>query len=306
MKAFYADTVPLNLPPGHRFPAEKYVMLRERVFASGLFAPNDLRQAPPASETDLRRVHTPDYVQRVLTGQLSEREIRRIGLPWSPELADRSQRAVGGAIQACRAASAEGSGIYLGGGTHHAYPDHGEGFCVFNDVAVAGRVMLAEGLARRILIVDCDVHQGNGTAAIFAGDPQVFILDLYGEKNFPFHKEPVSLPIPLDDGAGDDAYLEALTQGLRRAIPQSRAELAIYLAGADAYEGDRLGRLALTKPGLAERDRLVLDALQRAGVPRAVVMSGGYAKNIRDSVDIHFQTIQMVTQMTNRKVSVNP
>jgi len=296
MKVFYADTVPLSLPAGHRFPAPKYPQLRQRVFDSGLFSPDDLVEAQPATKEQLLLVHTPEYVDKVFTGGLSEREQRRIGLPWSPELLDRSRRAVGGAIAACRCALEEGSGVYLGGGTHHAYPDHGEGYCVFNDVAVAVRVLQKEQKGIKIVIADCDVHQGNGTAFIFSGDPDVFAFSVHGEKNFPFHKEKSSLDIALPDGSGDDVFLQAVDHGLREIIPQSSADLVIYIAGADPYSGDRLGRLGMSKEGLKQRDELVFERCRDARLPVAVVMGGGYAKNIEDVVDIHMQTVSLASR----------
>ncbi len=214
MKVFYADTVPLNLPPGHRFPAAKYPMLRQRVFDSGLFSANDLVAAQPASQAQLLRVHTPEYVHKVLQGSLSEQEQRRIGLPWSPELVDRSRRSVGGAIAACESALQEGISLYLGGGTHHAFPDHGEGFCVFNDTAVAVRAVQDEGTVERVVILDLDVHQGNGSAAIFRKDPSVFTLSIHGEKNFPYRKEPGDLDIALADGCEDEEFLQTVEWGV--------------------------------------------------------------------------------------------
>ena len=291
MKVYFADTVPLSLPEGHRFPAPKYPQLRQRVFDSGLFTPDELVEAQPASREQLLLVHTPDYVEKIFSGSLSDREQRRIGLPWSPELLDRSCRAVGGAIAACRCALEEGCGIYLGGGTHHAYPDHGEGYCVFNDVAVAVRVLQEEKRARQIAIVDCDVHQGNGTAFIFAGNPGVFTFSVHGEKNFPFHKEKSSLDIALPDGSGDEAFLQAVEYGLSATLNQPSVDLVIYIAGADPYSGDRLGRLGMSKEGLEQRDEFVFQSCQEARLPVAVVMGGGYAKNIEDVVDIHMQTV---------------
>lgn len=296
MKIFFADTVPLNLPEGHRFPAVKYPLLRQRVLESGLFATHEMIAAAPIGAGLLCLAHTPDYVQRVLGGQLSEKEIRRIGLPWSPDLVDRSLCSVGATLAACRAALAEGISANLGGGTHHAYPDHGEGYCVFNDVAVALQVLLGEGCIQRALIVDCDVHQGNGSAAIFAADPRVYILDFYGAKNFPFHKEPVSQAVPLPDNTGDEGYLETLQTALPHAIQAAEADLAVYLAGSDAFEGDSLGRLKLTKAGLEKRDRYVLHLLRQARLPTCIVMAGGYARTITDTVDIHFATLRIAKE----------
>jgi acetoin utilization deacetylase AcuC-like enzyme len=230
-------------------------------------------------------------------GTLSEKEARRIGFPWSPQLLERSRRSAGGTIAACRSALQDGLSAYLGGGTHHAYPDHGEGYCVFNDVAVAVRSLQFEGGFRRAVILDCDVHQGNGTAAIFGGDPSVFTFSIHGEKNFPFHKESGDLDIPLPDGCGDEAYLAALQRGVQASLERAQSGLAVYIAGADPFVGDRLGRLALSKAGLAERDRLVLELCRLAGLPVAIVLGGGYARNVEDTVDIHMQTIRLAADI---------
>jgi acetoin utilization deacetylase AcuC-like enzyme len=287
----------LPLPEGHRFPIQKYRLLRERVAASGLVPPPGLLVPEPASDDQLRCAHTAEYVQKVTAGTLTEKELRRIGFPWSPGMVERSRRSVGGTSAACRAALEDGLAANLAGGTHHAYAGHGEGFCVFNDVAVAARLMQAEGRARKIVILDCDVHQGNGTAAIFQGDDSVFTFSIHGQKNFPFHKETSDLDIGLPDRAGDEMYLEALRGGVQQSLERARANLAVYLAGADPYLDDRLGRLALTKPGLAERDRLVFGACRTAGLPVAITMSGGYARRVEDTVDIHFQTLQTAVDL---------
>jgi acetoin utilization deacetylase AcuC-like enzyme len=292
MKVFYSDQFEVPLPEGHRFPMQKYSLLRARLAVSGILPVESLNVPPAAEDERLLRVHHPVYLEKVKTGGLSEKEMRRIGFPWSPQLVERSRRSVGGTIDACRSALESGLGINLAGGTHHAYADHGEGYCVFNDSAVAARNTQLEGRCRRVVILDCDVHQGNGTAAIFAGDASVFTFSIHGAKNFPFHKESGDLDIALDDGAGDETYLEALQAGLRSALDRSRADLAVYLAGADPFHGDRLGRLALSKPGLAERDRLVFETCRREGLPVAVVMAGGYARRIEDTVDIHLATIK--------------
>ncbi|HSM60127.1 MAG TPA: histone deacetylase, partial [Longimicrobiales bacterium] len=231
------------------------------------------------------------YLARVVAGRLAADEVRRNGFPWSPQLVERSRRSVGGTIAAARAALEEGVAANLAGGTHHAFPDRGEGFCVFNDVAVAVRAVHASGAARRTAVLDLDVHQGNGTAAIFARDPSVFTLSVHGRNNFPFRKEASDLDVELDDACEDDAYLAAVERGVRTALAHG-AELAFYVAGADPHEGDRLGRLAVTKEGLAERDRLVLDLCERTGTPVAVVMSGGYGRDVTDTVDIHFATVR--------------
>jgi len=291
MKLFYHDHFVLPLPQGHRFPMEKYSRLRERLENDAQSIPLELLVPESASLEQLCLAHDRSYVERVFTGQMSEKEMRRIGFPWTPQLVERARRSVGGTIAACRAALQESASANLAGGTHHAYAEHGEGYCVFNDVAVAARAMQVEGGARRVVIVDCDVHQGNGTAAILAGDPSIFTFSIHGDKNFPFHKEKSDLDIALADGADDDAYLSALESGLTQALEVARADLAIYLAGADPYAGDRLGRLALSKAGLLERDVRVMQGCQQVGLPLAVVMAGGYARNIEDIVDIHYLTI---------------
>lgn len=292
MRIFYSDTFVLPLPAGHRFPMEKYALLRRRVSESRIVAPERLLIPHAATDEELGRAHAPEYLRRVQAGDLTPQEVRRIGFPWSPEMVERSRRSSGATIEACRAALEDGVAANLAGGTHHAYGDHGEGYCVFNDSAVAARAMQAEGRARRVVIIDCDVHQGNGTAAILAGDETIFTFSIHGAKNFPFHKERSDLDIALDDGAGDEAYLAALDQGLCQALELSHADLAIYLAGADPFHDDKLGRLALSKRGLAERDRLVFELCRGAGLPLAVTMAGGYARDVRDTVDIHFQTVR--------------
>lgn len=292
MQAFYCDQFVLPLPEGHRFPMRKYSMLRDAALASGVLAPGDLCVPEAATEAELRRAHDAEYVRKVFEGGLTEKEIRRLGFPWSPQLVERSRRSVGGSIQACRAALRDGVAVNLAGGTHHAFPDYGAGFCVFNDVAVAARAMLAERRAARIAVVDCDVHQGDGTAAIFAGDSAVFTFSIHGARNFPFHKQVSDLDVELPDGADDEAYLAALRPALAETLGRARPHLAIYVAGADPYEGDRLGLLKLSKAGLAERDRLVLEGCAGQGVPVAVVMGGGYARVIEDVVNIHLGTIR--------------
>jgi len=297
MKLYYHDHFVLPLPEGHRFPMEKYARLRERLVNDPHFSPIEFRVPEQATLDELCLAHDPLYVERFLEGNMSEKEMRRIGFPWTPQLVERARRSVGGTIAACRAALQEGASANLAGGTHHAYAEHGEGYCVFNDSAVAARVMQVEGLTRRIAILDCDVHQGNGTAAILAKDPSVFTFSIHGEKNFPFHKEQSDLDIALPDGTGDDPYLASLEAGLLQTLEQARADLVIYLAGADPYAGDRLGRLALSKKGLLERDTLVMRQCQQRGLPVAVAMAGGYARQVEDTVDIHFQTISTLASL---------
>jgi acetoin utilization deacetylase AcuC-like enzyme len=296
VKAFYTDQFVLPLPPGHRFPMAKYALLRHRVAESGLVRPGDLLVPDPATDEELGRAHDPEYVRRVQAGALTEAEVRRIGFPWSPGMVERSRRSSGATILACRAALADGVAVNLAGGTHHAFRDAGEGYCVFNDSAVAARAMQAEGRVRRVAVIDTDVHQGNGTVAVFRGDPTVFTFSIHGAKNFPLRKEQSDLDVPLPDGTGDAAYLEALDAGLREALARARADLVIFLSGADPYLDDKLGRLKLTKEGLAERDRLVLRRCRAAGLPVAVTMGGGYARRVEDTADIHFQTVRLAAE----------
>jgi acetoin utilization deacetylase AcuC-like enzyme len=300
VKVFYCDHLTFPLPQRHRFPSQKFVLLREAVATSGVILPQDL--LPPALATDeqLLRAHSPDYLSQVVNGRFTRREIARIGLPWSPELVARARCAVGGAIAACRAALQDGVSVNLGGGTHHASRDRGQGFCLFNDIIVAARAMQAEGAARRVVVIDCDVHQGNGTAALAAGDPTIFTFSIHSASNFPLHKAPGDLDIGLADGTGDAVYLEALEEGLEQALSRAQADLAIYVAGADPYEDDLLGHLALTKAGLAQRDRLVFQRCRRVRIPVAISTAGGYGRCIQDTIDIHLQTVRIAAKMAQR------
>ena len=293
MKAFYTRQFSLPLPKTHPFPIEKYSLLRQRALGERIISPDDIFEPRPASIEELLRVHQRDYVNRVLHDGLTDKEMRTIGFPWSPFLPKRSRRSCGGTIQACGAALEDGIAVNLAGGTHHAYPEHGEGYCVFNDCAVAARAVQTERPAHRIAIVDCDVHQGNGTAVIFRGDDTVFTFSVHGKYNFPFDKEESDLDIALEDKTGDDGYLDALQLGLRQTLDRAGPDLVIYIAGADPYRSDRNGRLSLTKAGLAERDSLVFDACRGRGIPVAIAMGGGYSPQIEDIVDIHTQTIQI-------------
>lgn len=296
MRIFYTDHYVLPLPPGHRFPMAKYSKLRERVIAEGLNGKDPLAVPHAATDEEILRAHDRDYLARVRDGALTPAEARRIGFPWSPQLVERSRRSSGATIEACRAALERGVGVNLAGGTHHAFRDRGEGYCVFNDAAIAALAMQAEGRARRIVVVDCDVHQGNGTAAILAGDASVFTLSIHGVNNFPFHKEASDLDVELPDGTGDEAYLQALEPAVCHALSASQADLAIYLSGADAHEADRLGRLALTTRGLELRDRLVLGLLREAGIPVAIAMAGGYGADIDVTVGIHLATVRVAAE----------
>jgi acetoin utilization deacetylase AcuC-like enzyme len=288
------------LPEQHRFPINKYSLLRERVEADGV----QVREAEPVPWPWLEAVHDPALVGRIRTGSLSVREQRGLGLPWSPELVERGRRSVGGTVAAARLALESGLGMNLGGGTHHAGRAFARGYCLFNDVAVAVGRMRDENGVRRALVVDCDVHQGDGTADLLAGDPDCFTLSLHGARNYPFQRIDSDLDIDLASGTGDDGYLEALAGALDHAVPRARAELAFYLAGADPWEGDRLGRLALTKAGLRTRDELVLDRLLDAGAAVCVVLAGGYAEDVRDTVDIHAATVAVVTRRSARSAQL--
>ena len=295
---FYSDHKPVTLPQGHRFPMPKYALLRQRVEQANLVPAEDLQASKPASDEQILRVHSPDYISRLVRGQMTEREMRRIGFPWSSDLVARARLSVGGTIDACRAAVKNGIAANLAGGTHHAHTEHGEGFCVFNDVAIAARAMQAEGIANRLVILDLDVHQGDGTAAIFAEDPSVFTFSVHGEKNFPYRKMPSDLDIALADGCEDVDYLQAVEQGVRQSLALAGADLAIYIAGADPFVGDRLGRLSITKEGLAARDRLVFELCCQANLPVALVLGGGYAQDIQDTVDIHLQTLRIAVDIS--------
>jgi acetoin utilization deacetylase AcuC-like enzyme len=293
VQLFYTDVFVLPLPPGHRFPMEKYARLRESLLASGEFHEADFHLPHAATDEELGRAHDPAYIQAVSAGLLPEKAQKAIGFPWSPGMVERSRRSAGATLCACRAALANGVSANLAGGTHHAFRDRGEGFCVFNDAAVAARAMQAEGLANRVLIVDCDVHQGNGTASILRGDDSIFTFSIHGARNFPFDKEQSDLDIELPDGCSDAAYLLRLNEGLDTAFDLARPDLVIYLAGADPYRDDRLGRLALTFDGLAERDRSVFAHCQARRLPLAIAMAGGYARQIEDTVRIHTTTIRL-------------
>ena len=298
MQLFYTDVFVLPLPAGHRFPMEKYARLREALLASGDFAAADFHLPHAASDEELARAHDPDYIRQISCGQLPEKAQKAIGFPWNPDMVERSRRSAGATVCACRAALSDGTvAANLAGGTHHAFRDRGEGFCVFNDAAVAARAMQAEGRAERILVVDCDVHQGNGTASILAGDDSVFTFSIHGARNFPFAKETSDLDIELPDGCSDEAYLTHLEDGLITAFDLARPDLVIYLAGADPYHDDRLGRLGLSFAGLAERDRRVFARSKAHGTPVAIAMAGGYARQIDDTVAIHATTIRLARQI---------
>jgi acetoin utilization deacetylase AcuC-like enzyme len=275
---------------------EKYALLRSALLASGDFTPDELHLPPAADDNTLSLAHCPQYIQRVSQGLLSADEQRAIGFPWTPAMVERSRRSAGATLAAARAALRDGVAANLAGGTHHAHYDRGEGFCVFNDAAVTARALQAAGLVRRVAIIDCDVHQGNGTAHILGRDPSVFTCSLHGARNFPFDKAQSHLDIELPDETGDTSYLAALDQALTQAIAAGPYDLCIYLAGADPYMDDRLGRLSLTKAGLLARDRQVLETFRKRHIPVVLAMAGGYARPIEDTVDIHAATIRLAKQ----------
>jgi acetoin utilization deacetylase AcuC-like enzyme len=273
--AYYCHHFALPLPEGHSFPMAKYSLLHERVAANAAAWDLRLHEPPAASDEDLLRVHCPDYVRRMSRGEAGPDEMRRIGFPWSAMMVERSRRSSGGTIMALRSALRDGIAANLAGGTHHAAYDRGGGYCVFNDSIVAARHAQAAGLVRRVLVVDLDVHQGNGSAQLAAGDDSLFTFSMHAAKNYPAIKPASDLDVALPTGCGDAAYLDALARHLPVAIARARPDAVVYLAGADPFEGDRLGLLALTKPGLAERDRQVFAACRGHGLPVAVTMAGG-------------------------------
>src|SRR5688572_32733601 len=254
MQVFYTPSYYADIGDGHIFPIRKFEFVRDRLLAEGTLHPNELVEPSPAAIEQVRLVHTEDYVTRLCAGSLSAKELRRLGLPWSESLVRRSFYATGGTIAAARAALVEGYASNLAGGTHHAFADRGEGFCVFNDVAVAIRMLQDERRIRSAAIIDLDVHQGNGTHAIFAGDASVFTYSMHGGRNYPFAKVTGCLDVELEDGMGDEEYLALLATTLPRVLSSAQPDLVVYLAGADPYVGDRLGRLALSLDGLARRD----------------------------------------------------
>jgi acetoin utilization deacetylase AcuC-like enzyme len=269
----------------------KYRKLRDRLVASPQHFHDIFLEPPAATERELKLAHDSDYVDRVFAGHLTENEIKRIGFPWSQEMVERSRRSSGATLAAARAALGEAIAVNLAGGTHHAMRACGEGYCVFNDAAVTIRTLLDEGTIQRACVIDCDVHQGNGTAEILGNDPDVFTFSIHCAKNFPVRKFPSHLDVNLKDGTQDIEYLSELEQGLSQVFDAGPYDLAIYLAGADPFVGDRLGKLALTKQGLRMRDHLVLESLKDRNIPVAVAMAGGYAPNVDDIVDIHAMTV---------------
>ena len=297
MRAFAHDVFTYPLPPGHRFPLAKYRLVRE---AAERLPGLDVQEATAAGWDELGRTHTVDWLERVAQGRLERREELALGLPWSPPLVERSRRATGATLLAARAALEDGVAANLGGGTHHAFAAEGRGFCVFNDVVTALRVLRSEGRVGHVLVVDVDVHQGDGTHSLLAADAEAFTLSVNGFRNYPFRRVPGDIDVDLPDGTGDDRYLAELERALAPALRRARPELCFVLAGADPFAGDRLGRLALSKAGLIARDTLIRDTLRAAGVPVCLTLAGGYAEDIRDTVDIKVSTLRVFTNVSLR------
>jgi acetoin utilization deacetylase AcuC-like enzyme len=295
-RLYYSPYYYTDIGEGHVFPIRKFELVRDLLLTEGTLRGEEIFEPEPAKIEDLLLVHTEDYISRLVAGTLTAKEIRKLGLPWSKSLVRRSFHAISGTINAARAAMVSGIASNLAGGTHHAYPDRGEGFCVLNDVAVAIRVLQKEKLAERFLIVDCDVHQGNGTAFIFQNSPEVFTFSMHGAKNYPLFKEASSLDIELADGTGDTEFLETLEQALPR-IFMHNPDIIFYLGGADPFENDKLGRLKLTQAGLMKRDEMVLQFAREHHTPIVTTMSGGYAADINDTVEIHANTIRAVKEV---------
>lgn len=301
MRVFYSPRYYADIGAGHIFPIRKFELVRELLLAEGTLRPEDLIEPQPATIPEVLLVHTADYIERLCDGRLTPAEIRRLGLPWSPALVQRSFYATGGTICAAREALLNGVASNLAGGTHHSFPDHGEGFCVLNDVAVAIRVLQQQSLITRVAIVDCDVHQGNGTAAIFASDPDVFTFSMHGARNYPLFKQTSRLDIELADGTGDGLYLETLKTNLE-IVFEHAPEIVFYLAGADPYAGDKLGRLSLSIAGLRARDEFVLSKCYENEIPVVTVMSGGYGEKLDDTIEIHCNTIRSVQSVFIKEV----
>lgn len=285
------------LPAAHPFPMPKYRLVRDRLLAEGSITDEHLVEPPLAGPEDILLVHTEDYWFRCVRGELTPQEVRRLGFPWSEGLVRRSRAAVQGTIIAAKSAVRDGVASNLAGGTHHAYPDHGEGYCVLNDIAIAARMLQRDGLAERIAVIDCDVHQGNGTAAIFQNDPDVFTFSIHGEKNFPARKERSKHDIHLPDGIGDDEYLAILREQVPHILDEFKPDFVFYQAGVDPFERDRLGRLKLTIDGLKRRDELVIASCRERDRPVVTTMGGGYAKDINDTVEAHCNTVRVALSM---------
>lgn len=301
MQVFYTPRYYADIGPGHIFPIRKFELVRDKLLAEGTIEPSEIVEPAPAPLEDVLLVHTTDYISRLCSGNLTTKEIRRLGLPWSESLVQRSFYAVGGTLAAAHASLSEGYSSNLAGGTHHSFSERGEGFCVLNDVAIAIHAMRARKLIQRAAIVDCDVHQGNGTATIFAGDDDTFTFSIHGANNYPLFKAQSTLDVELADGSSDAEYLGTLAKHLP-SVFAAAPEIVFYLAGADPYKGDKLGRLALSIEGLRERDAYVLRECYEREIPIVTVMSGGYGKDINDTIEIHCNTIRTVKEVFEPRV----
>jgi acetoin utilization deacetylase AcuC-like enzyme len=289
-KVVYHDKYDLNLGP-HVFPSQKFRLIAEALISEKIATPEDFARPEPASDQDILRVHTPEWVRKLKTGTLTASDVMLLEIPYSRELVEAVWLAAGGSILAAQCALRDGFGANLGGGFHHAYPDHGEGFCAIHDVAVAIRRLQADGAIRKAIVVDTDVHHGNGTAAIFRNDPSVFTISIHQENNYPAHKPPSNVDLNMADRVDDDEYLEALLPAVQAALHDFRPELLFYVGGADPFCEDQLGGLSLTKNGLKERDRRVFEEARLRGIPVATTLAGGYARRVEDTVRIHVNTI---------------
>jgi acetoin utilization deacetylase AcuC-like enzyme len=295
MKLVYSSQYDLNLG-NHVFPSIKYRLIQEKLLRDGIASVEDIVEPRAASEDDIALVHSRDYIRKLQAGKLTYLEILRLEIPYSPELVRAVWLAAGGSILAGRLALQDGACANIGGGFHHAYPDHGEGFCVLNDFAIGIRRLQTEKAIERAMTVDCDVHQGNGTAAIFAGDPSVFTLSIHQVNNYPYPKPPSTLDINLRDGVEDAEYLDELEKGLDQALGNFQPDLIYYVAGADPYRDDQLGGLKLSIEGLEKRDRLVFEKARAKNIPVAVTLAGGYARRVEDTVEIHANTISLAKE----------
>lgn len=306
MKLFHTDLFVLPLPDGHRFPMQRYRLLRERLETCNLFSPEQMCVPPAATDEQLARVHTIEWIEKVRSGTLTPDEERRIGFPWSEQMAERSRRSTGATVAASRCALIDGISANLAGGTHHSFPDRGAGYCVFNDVAVAAREMQAEGLIKTAIVIDGDVHQGDGTASIFAEDPSVTTFSLHAKKAFPARKQASDLDIELAPGCETETYLQQLDAGLTWVSKQPTPSLVYYLAGADPYEKDKLGGLKVSKEGLRQRDLKVFEFCQQRSLPLVITLAGGYAEDVNDIVDIQFTTITQAKNLLSPGESEHP